>query len=34
VKHYAISITVIFAIWLGVVFWGLRELSNVLQATP
>jgi hypothetical protein len=32
-RLYAISMTVILLIWAGVLFWGARELSNVLRYT-
>ena len=34
VRAYAISLTIIFAVWLGVLFWGARELQRVLEMTP
>ena len=33
-KLYAISMTIIFAVWAGVLYWGLRELQHVLEMTP
>lgn len=33
-RAFTISMCVIMGIWLGVAYWGFRELSRVLQMTP
>ena len=32
-KAFTISMLVICAVWVGVAFWGLRELQHVLEYT-
>lgn len=34
VRVYAISLTIILTVWLGVLFWGARQLQHILEMTP